>query len=429
MEKNTRFSIRKLGIGVASVAVASFFACGTASAHNLEALTSSKANPEMPFAHVPVKIEFTQAESPWLPTNAPENTNDAIEYTDAEKPFAGRELPTAPVKANFDNPEAPFAPAKAEVEFTPAERPFAGRELPTPPLDANYNDPKAPFAPADQGQDDSQSIPWTDLTPAERIEDNLGLDQEQENPKDPEKKSIPWTELVPAERIEDNSDSDQEQENPKDPEKKSIPWTELVPAERIEDNSDSDQEHENPKDPEKESIPWTELVPAERIEDNSDSDQEHENPKDPEPETENSLNFAQTEMLKLINDFRLTNYSPKITYNPNVQPGTDLRSEEIAKHFAHERPNGDTWLTAFTEEGLGSAYGENIVKISKNQIKGAITEPEHMEELVNIFFIEWKNSPGHRRNMLDPNFSAVTFSIFADDTYYYGVQTFTAQKP
>ena len=397
MEKNTRFSIRKLGIGVASVAVASFFACGTASAHNLEALTSSKANPEMPFAHVPVKIEFTQAESPWLPTNAPENTNDAIEYTDAEKPFAGRELPTAPVKANFDNPEAPFAPAKAEVEFTPAERPFAGRELPTPPLDANYNDPKAPFAPADQDQDDSQSIPWTDLTPAERIEDNLGLDQEQENPKDPEKKSIPWTELVPAERIEDNSDSD--------------------------------QEHENPKDPEKESIPWTELVPAERIEDNSDSDQEHENPKDPEPETENSLNFAQTEMLKLINDFRLTNYSPKITYNPNVQPGTDLRSEEIAKHFAHERPNGDTWLTAFTEEGLGSAYGENIVKISKNQIKGAITEPEHMEELVNIFFIEWKNSPGHRRNMLDPNFSAVTFSIFADDTYYYGVQTFTAQKP
>ena len=397
MEKNTRFSIRKLGIGVASVAVASFFACGTASAHNLEALTSSKANPEMPFAHVPVKIEFTQAESPWLPTNAPENTNDAIEYTDAEKPFAGRELPTAPVKANFDNPEAPFAPAKAEVEFTPAERPFAGRELPTPPLDANYNDPKAPFAPADQDQDDSQSIPWTDLTPAERIEDNLGLDQEQENPKDPEKKSIPWTELVPAERIEDNSDSDQEQENP--------------------------------KDPEKESIPWTELVPAERIEDNSDSDQEHENPKDPEPETENSLNFAQTEMLKLINDFRLTNYSPKITYNPNVQPGTDLRSEEIAKHFAHERPNGDTWLTAFTEEGLGSAYGENIVKISKNQIKGAITEPEHMEELVNIFFIEWKNSPGHRRNMLDPNFSAVTFSIFADDTYYYGVQTFTAQKP
>ena len=319
----------------------------------------------MPFAHVPVKIEFTQAESPWLPTNAPENTNDAIEYTDAEKPFAGRELPTAPVKANFDNPEAPFAPAKAEVEFTPAERPFAGRELPTPPLDANYNDPKAPFAPADQDQDDSQSIPWTDLTPAERIEDNLGLDQEQENPKDPEKKSIPWTELVPAERIEDNSDSDQE----------------------------------------------------------------HENPKDPEPETENSLNFAQTEMLKLINDFRLTNYSPKITYNPNVQPGTDLRSEEIAKHFAHERPNGDTWLTAFTEEGLGSAYGENIVKISKNQIKGAITEPEHMEELVNIFFIEWKNSPGHRRNMLDPNFSAVTFSIFADDTYYYGVQTFTAQKP
>ena len=461
MEKNTRFSIRKLGIGVASVAIASFFASGTASAHNLEALTSSKANPEMPFAHVPVKIEFTQAESPWLPTNAPENTNDAIEYTDAERPFAGRELPTAPVKANFDNPEAPFAPAKAEVEFTPAERPFAGRELPTPPLDANYNDPKAPFAPADQDQDDSQSIPWTDLTPAERIEDNLGLDQEQENPKDPEKKSIPWTELVPAERIEDNSDSDQEQENPKNPEKESIPWTELTPSQPIKDNLKSDQEQENPKDPEKESLPWTDLTPAQPVEDNLEPDQEQENPKDPEKEsipwteltpaqpiekesipwteltpaqpieteTENALDSAQTQMLKLINDFRRANNSPEITYNPSVQPGTDLRAEEIATEFAHVRPNGDAWYTAFTKEELGLASGENIVSISKNSVNGPITEPENMHDLLNIFFIEWQNSPGHRENMLKPDFTTVTFSIFEDDNWFYGVQIFTTPIP
>lgn len=399
MEKNTRFSIRKLGVGVASVAVASFFACGTASAHNLEALTSSKANPELPFAHVPIKIEFTQAESPWMPTTTPESDNNSIEYTGAERPFAGRELPTAPVKANFDNPEAPFAPAKAEVEFTPAERPFAGRELPTPPLDANYNDPKAPFAPVDQeqDQDESKSIPWTDLTPAERIEDNLGLDQEQDNPKDPEKKSIPWTELVPAERIEDNSDSDQEQKNP--------------------------------KDQEKESIPWTELTPAQPIKDNLKSDQEQENPKDPEPETENSLNFAQTEMLDSLRKFRLANNSTEITYNKNVQPGTDLRAEEIVTKFDHIRPNGALWHSTFTKDELGSAYGENIVSISKNHIDGAITEPENMKKLVNIFFTKWLNSPSHRKNMLDPNFSAVTFSIFDDGTSYYGVQIFTAQKP
>ena len=399
MEKNTRFSIRKLGVGVASVAVASFFACGTASAHNLEALTSSKANPELPFAHVPIKIEFTQAESPWMPTTTPESDNNSIEYTGAERPFAGRELPTAPQKANFDNPESPFAPAKAEVEFTPAERPFAGRELPTPPLDANYNDPKAPFAPVDQeqDQDESKSIPWTDLTPAERIEDNLGLDQEQDNPKDPEKKSIPWTELVPAERIEDNSDSDQEQKNP--------------------------------KDQEKESIPWTELTPAQPIKDNLESDQEQENPKDPEPETENSLNFAQTEMLDSLRKFRLANNSTEITYNKNVQPGTDLRAEEIVTKFDHIRPNGALWHSTFTKDELGSAYGENIVSISKNHIDGAITEPENMKKLVNIFFTKWLNSPSHRKNMLDPNFSAVTFSIFDDGTSYYGVQIFTAQKP
>ena len=463
MEKNTRFSIRKLGVGVASVAVASFFASGTASAHNLEALTSSKANPEMPFAHVPVKIEFTQAESPWMPTTTPESDNNSIEYTGAERPFAGRELPTAPVKANFDNPEAPFAPAKAEVEFTPAERPFAGRELPTPPLDANYNDPKAPFAPVDQeqDQDESKSIPWTDLTPAERIEDNLGLDQEQENPTNPEKESIPWTELVPAERTEDNLDSDQEQKNPKDQEKESIPWTELTPAQPIKDNLESDQEQENPKGSEKESIPWTELTPAQPIEDNLEPDQEQENPKDPEKEsipwteltpaqpiekesipwteltpaqpiateTENALDSAQTQMLKLINDFRRVNNSPEITYNPSVQPGTDLRAEEIATEFAHVRPNGDAWHTAFTKEELGLAYGENIVSIPKNYINGPITEPENMNDLLNIFFIEWQNSPGHRENMLKPDFTTVTFSIFEDDNWYCGVQIFTTPIP
>lgn len=321
----------------------------------------------MPFAHVPVKIEFTQAESPWMPTTTPESDNNSIEYTGAERPFAGRELPTAPVKANFDNPEAPFAPAKAEVEFTPAERPFAGRELPTPPLDANYNDPKAPFAPVDQeqDQDESKSIPWTDLTPAERIEDNLGLDQEQENPTNPEKESIPWTELTPAQPIE------------------------------------------------KESIPWTELTPAQPI----------------ATETENALDSAQTQMLKLINDFRRVNNSPEITYNPSVQPGTDLRAEEIATEFAHVRPNGDAWHTAFTKEELGLAYGENIVSIPKNYINGPITEPENMNDLLNIFFIEWQNSPGHRENMLKPDFTTVTFSIFEDDNWYCGVQIFTTPIP
>ena len=134
-------------------------------------------------------------------------------------------------------------------------------------------------------------------------------------------------------------------------------------------------------------------------------------------------------MLTLINDFRRANNSPEITYNLNVQAGTDLRSEEITTKFDHIRPNGTLWHSTFTKDELGSAYGENIVKISKNGIHGAITEPEHMEELVNTFFIEWQNSPGHRKNMLDPDFSAVTFSIFADGTYYYGVQVFTAQKP
>ena len=134
-------------------------------------------------------------------------------------------------------------------------------------------------------------------------------------------------------------------------------------------------------------------------------------------------------MLDSLRKFRLANNSTEITYNKNVQPGTDLRAEEIVTKFDHIRPNGALWHSTFTKDELGSAYGENIVSISKNHIDGAITEPENMKKLVNIFFTKWLNSPSHRKNMLDPNFSAVTFSIFDDGTSYYGVQIFTAQKP
>ena len=455
MEKNTRFSIRKLGVCVASVAVASFFACGTASAHNLEALTSGKANPELPFAHVPIKIEFTQAESPWMPTTTQESDNNSIEYTGAERPFAGRELPTAPVDANYNNPGAPFAqldPSSSSdnqnqedsipwIVLTPAEEITDDQEK--DPSSKEESTPLVPLEPA------KEVTPWTELTPATPIEEEstplIPLEPakkvtpwveltpatpiEKEStpliPLEPAKKVTPWVELTPATPIEKESTP----LIPLELAKEVTPWTELTPAQPVKDNSEPNQEQENPTDQEKESIPWTELTPAQPIKDNLESDQEQENPKGPEPGTENSLDSAQTQMLKLINDFRRVNNSPEITYNPSVQPGTNLRAEEIATEFAHVRPNGDAWYTAFTKEELGLAYGENIVSIPKNYINGPITEPENMNDLLNIFFIEWQNSPGHRENMLKPDFTTVTFSIFEDDNWYCGVQIFTTPIP
>ena len=72
MKKDTRFSIRKLSVGVASIAVASFLAGGSADAANLSPLYSKQVNPELPFEPFPSEIEYTQAETPWAPQETSE---------------------------------------------------------------------------------------------------------------------------------------------------------------------------------------------------------------------------------------------------------------------------------------------------------------------------------------------------------------------
>ena len=135
MNKNTRFSIRKLSVGVASVAVATFLAGGASNAANLSPLYSKQVNPELPFEPFPSEIEYTQAETPWAAqesdnaeTPVEESPVESSEYTEAEAPFADRVIENEP---EFTEAEAPFANrvVEDEPEFTEAEAPFAGREV------------------------------------------------------------------------------------------------------------------------------------------------------------------------------------------------------------------------------------------------------------------------------------------------------------
>ena len=134
MKKDTRFSIRKLTVGVASIAVASFLTSGTVDAANLSILNShiddDVYNPELPFEPFPPSISYTQPEAPWMQGSV-----------ETEVPGDDVEEVTEPGEANYENPEAPFAPG-ADANYENPEAPFA------PGVDANYENPEAPFAPA-----------------------------------------------------------------------------------------------------------------------------------------------------------------------------------------------------------------------------------------------------------------------------------------
>ncbi|EHR37543.1 YSIRK family Gram-positive signal peptide, partial [Facklamia languida CCUG 37842] len=143
MKKDTRFSIRKLTVGVASIAVASFLTSGSVDAADLSILHSKNEkaagyNPELPFEPFPPSISYTQPEAPWMQGSV-----------DTEVPGHDVEEVTEPSEANYENPEAPFAPVEEVTEPLPSngvnpEAPFAPVEEVTEPLPSNGVNPEAP---------------------------------------------------------------------------------------------------------------------------------------------------------------------------------------------------------------------------------------------------------------------------------------------
>ena len=198
MKKDTRFSIRKLTVGVASIAVASFLTSGSVDAADLSILHSKNEkaagyNPELPFEPFPPSISYTQPEAPWMqgsvdtevPGHDVEEVTEPSEanYENPEAPFAPVEEVTEPLPSNGVNPEAPFAPVEEVTEPLPSngvnpEAPFAPveeeEEEVTEPRKPNYKDPEAPFAPVED-EDDEEDLEF-EILPGYKVEEAIGAD-------------------------------------------------------------------------------------------------------------------------------------------------------------------------------------------------------------------------------------------------------------
>lgn len=146
------------------------------------------------------------------------------------------------------------------------------------------------------------------------------------------------------------------------------------------------------------------------------------------------LERSSKEMLRLVNDFRTANGKKKLSYNKSIQAAADLRAKEALKkpELSHKRydKNGNlsSFSSVFKDLGLNISYtktGENLAW------RGYQTSPE---DAAKALFNQWKNSPGHRANMLDSSYTSMAFGIAYDKTgsgkYQYaaaGVQLFLKQ--
>ena len=286
MKKDTRFSIRKLSVGVASIAVASFLAGGSADAANLSPLYSKQVNPELPFEPFPSEIEYTQAETPWTPqesaegeTPVAESPVESPEFTEAEAPFADRVVEEEP---EFTEAEAPFAGhvIEEDPEFTEAEAPFANRdEEVSEPSEANFVNPEDPFAegvpangenpaaPYSEGVPSNQVNPAAPFAPAQELGEEETVEEEVSepsegnlvNPENPFAEGVPANGENPAAPYSEGVPSNQV-----NPEAPFAPAQELGEEETVEEEVSEPSEGNlvNPENPFAEGVPANGENPA-----------------------------------------------------------------------------------------------------------------------------------------------------------------------
>ncbi len=150
-----------------------------------------------------------------------------------------------------------------------------------------------------------------------------------------------------------------------------------------------------------------------------------------------SVQYGQTEarsMFNKINEFRTGSDAwywaadnttkitcpnlSELTYDYTLEKVAMQRAAEIAIYYSHTRPNGDRCFTAYSENGYYYVTaGENIAAgfMTADSVFTAWVEED-----------ENYSGQGHRRNMLNSNFTAVGIGHVYYNGYHYWVQEFGA---
>ena len=135
-----------------------------------------------------------------------------------------------------------------------------------------------------------------------------------------------------------------------------------------------------------------------------------ENPSLPDTDTENA-DFVR-QVVDLVNRERAKAGLSPVTADTSIQAAAQVRAKEIEKSFSHTRPDGSSFSTALTQQGVTyRGSGENIAWGQKTP-----------EQVMN----GWMNSEGHRANILNKNFTkiGVGYHQNASGTNYW-TQLFT----
>ncbi len=123
-------------------------------------------------------------------------------------------------------------------------------------------------------------------------------------------------------------------------------------------------------------------------------------------------------VIKLVNEERAKQGLAPLEPYERLQKAAQVRAVEIVGKFSHTRPDGTGFQTAVEQAGGAMS---NISMVGEN-IAAGYSSPEAVVE-------GWMNSPGHRANILEAEFThiGVGYEYLPGTTYkYYWSQEFAA---
>lgn len=122
---------------------------------------------------------------------------------------------------------------------------------------------------------------------------------------------------------------------------------------------------------------------------------------------------AEDIILKLMNEKRVeAGLQPLVLDNTLIQVAR-YKSDHMVQYgyFDHTNPDGTTWINWLNTIGYNyNETAENIVSNTYDAVE---------------FFNQWWNSPGHKVNMMNPEYTKVGIGVVQGNNQYMGTQEFS----
>lgn len=157
-------------------------------------------------------------------------------------------------------------------------------------------------------------------------------------------------------------------------------------------------------------IPGDEQPSAEQPNQDSETPVAEQPNQDTDQPDQSESSYA-AQVIALVNQERAKEGLAALQYDAALEKAANIRAKETEVSFSHTRPNGTSFSTVLQENGVSyHGTGENIAY-------GQQTPEEVMTG--------WMNSPGHRANIMNKNFTKIGVGFYESNGVKYWEQLFT----